>query len=75
MANEERSILFKVQEVGSIPFGFKSKKKFLNPAGKMVVENDFIGVRLHPNLAKDKEAELKGKGFKVNPKTGKVKKM
>ncbi|MCK5640854.1 MAG: hypothetical protein KAJ19_08655, partial [Gammaproteobacteria bacterium] len=51
VANEERTIMFKVEEVGSIPYGFKSKTKFRNPAGKMTVEKSCIGVRLHPHLS------------------------
>ncbi|MFC1810281.1 hypothetical protein ACFLZH_02170 [Patescibacteria group bacterium] len=73
VANEEKTVLFKVEEVGSVPGNSKIKWKFRGPDGKLIKEESTVGIRLHPSLYKDKKGELedyeldeKGRLKKVN---------
>lgn len=74
VANEEKTVNFTVQEVGSVPGNSKIKYKFRGPDGKLIKEESEVGVRLHPSLYKQKKGEGELGDYEIDEK-GRLKKI
>lgn len=68
VANEEKTILFKVKEVGSIPTASTVNFTFKSPNGKVIKEQMKINTRLSKELAKKKAQELLDAGYQIDEK-------
>jgi len=62
VANEMKTVNFKIIEVGSVPGPVKANFTFKNPHGKTIKESHEIGMRLSKSLAKKKGVEVDNYG-------------
>jgi hypothetical protein len=62
VANEMKTVNFKIIEVGSVPGPLKANFTFKNPHGKIIKEKHEIGMRMTKELAKKKGVEVDNYG-------------